>query len=75
MTAAEAAAAKNSLAVLFVARLQEPYFTTGEFIQEAKLDELVEKRLTVEAIRVAIDCAALYDRRSGRLIRTLIPAR
>ncbi|MBI3514374.1 MAG: hypothetical protein HY060_09970 [Proteobacteria bacterium] len=75
MTADEAAAAKDSMAVLFVARLQEPYFATGEFIQEAKLDEPVEKRLTVEAIKVAIDCAAIYDRRSGRLIRALAPMR
>jgi len=75
MTADEAAAAKGTLAVLFVARLQEPYFVTGEFIQEAKLDEPVEKRLTVEAIRVAIDCVALYDRRNGRLIRPLTPPR
>jgi hypothetical protein len=74
MTPAEAAAAKGALAVLFVARLQEPYLVTGEFIQEAKLDDPVEKRLTVEAIKVAIDCAALYDRKTGRVLRTLVPA-
>jgi hypothetical protein len=73
MSPAEAARAQGALAVLFVGRLQEPYFVTGEFLQEAKLDEPVEKRLAVEAIKLSIDCAALYDRRSGRLIQPLVP--
>jgi len=68
------AADRSGLAVLFVARLQEPIFVTGEFIQEPKLDEPVEKHLSVDAIKVAIDCAAIYDRRTGRLIHPLIPA-
>jgi hypothetical protein len=74
MTPAEAAAAKDALAVLFVARLEPPFFVTGEFVQEAKPSEPVEKRLAVEAIKVAIDCAAVYDRRSGRLLRQIMPA-
>jgi hypothetical protein len=73
MPPAEGQQARQSIGVLFVAHLQEPYFVTGEFIQEAKLDDLVEKRLTVEAIRIAIDCAAVYDRRSGRVIRQIVP--
>ena len=73
MAPAEGQQARQSLAVLFVAHLQEPYFVTGEFIQEAKIDDLVEKRLTVEAIRIAIDCAAVYDRHTGRVIRQLVP--
>jgi hypothetical protein len=72
MPPVEGQQARQSLGVLFVARLQEPYFATGEFIQEAKLDDLVEKRLTVEAIRIVIDCAAVYDRRTGRLIREIV---
>lgn len=74
MAPPEGRQARQSLGVLFVAHLQEPYFATGEFIQEAKLDDLVEKRLTVEAIRIAIDCAAVYDRRTGRVIRQIVPA-
>ncbi len=70
----EAAAAKQALAVLFVGHLLEPYFITGEFIQEPKRDDPVEKRLTVEALKLQVDCAAIYDRRSGRLIRPA-PAR
>jgi hypothetical protein len=74
MTPAEAAAAKPALAVLFVGRLVEPYFITGEFLQEPKRDDPVEKRLTVEALKLAVDCAAVYDRRSGRVIRQILPA-
>jgi hypothetical protein len=73
MTANEAAAAKQAFAVLFVGRLQEPYFITGEFIQEPKLGDPVDKHLTVEALKIAVDCAAVYDRTSGRLIRQILP--
>jgi len=74
MTPAEAAAARESLAVLFVARLQEPYFATGEFLQEPRPGDPVDKRLLVEALKVAVDCAAIYDRRTGKLIRQILPA-
>jgi hypothetical protein len=74
MTPGEAAAAKQAFAVLFVGHLQEPYFITGEFIQEPKLGDPVDKHLTVEALKIAVDCAAVYDRRSGRLIRQILPA-
>ncbi|HUA55893.1 MAG TPA: hypothetical protein VMB81_27150 [Candidatus Sulfotelmatobacter sp.] len=73
MTPAEAAD-RSGLAVLFVAHLQEPIFVTGEYVQEPKLDDPVEKHLTVQAIRIAVDCAAIYDRKTGRLIHPLIPA-
>jgi hypothetical protein len=72
MTPNEAAAAKQDLAVLFVGHLVEPYFVTGEFLQEPKRDEPVEKHLTVEALKLAVDCAALYDPRSGRVMRQLV---
>lgn len=74
MTPTEAAGAKDSLAVLFVAHLDAPYFFTGQFVQEPKLNDPVEKRLSVDAIKVGIDCAAIYDRRSGRVIRQILPA-
>lgn len=74
MTPVEANAAKGAIAVLFVAHLQEPYFLTGRYVQEAKPDDPVEKRLDVAALKIAIDCAALYDRKSGRLLKTLVPA-
>ena len=74
MTANEAAAAKQAFAVLFVGHLQEPFFVTGEFIQEPKLGDPVDKHLTVEALKIAVDCAAVYDRSSGRLIRQILPA-
>jgi hypothetical protein len=74
MTPAEAAAARESLAVLFVAHLQEPYFATGEFLQEPRPGDPVDKRLLVEALKVAVDCAAIYDRRTGKLIRQILPA-
>jgi hypothetical protein len=74
MTPSEAAAAKQAFAVLFVGHLQEPYLITGEFIQEPKLGDPVDKHLTVEALRIAVDCAAIYDRSSGRLIRPILPA-
>lgn len=73
MTPAEAAD-RSGLAVLFVAHLQEPIFVTGEYVQEPKLDDPVEKHLTVQAIKIAVDCAAIYDRKTGRLIHPLIPA-
>ena len=73
MTASAAAAAKQAFAVLFVGHLQEPFFVTGEFIQEPKLGDPVDKHLTVEALKIAVDCAAVYDRSSGRLIRQILP--
>jgi hypothetical protein len=73
MTPSDADAAKQAFAVLFVGHLQEPFFVTGEFIQEPKMGDPVEKHLTVEALKIAVDCAAIYDRRSGRLIRQILP--
>jgi hypothetical protein len=71
----EARDSKESIGVVFSAKLKSPYFTTGGHHLEPKIDFLFDYTIKTETIVADVYCAAFYNAATGRIIQMVALSR
>lgn len=67
----EARPTKDALSVLFIGQMKAPYLKQGTDRYTPKIDAPYDQTIASQAVQIEFDCAAIYNRATGKVIQSL----